>query len=97
MNMPGVCIKVQHWRCLHVGRSKPRKDRLTSREMEVLQLTAEGKCNKETATALGIGTKTVEKHRERLMAKLNVHNTAGLTRYAISGSIIECSVQVTIV
>jgi DNA-binding NarL/FixJ family response regulator len=79
------------------GRSKPRKDRLTSREMEVIQLIAEGKANKQIAAELGIGTKTVEKHRERLMAKLNIHDTAGLTRYAISAGIIESSVQVTIV
>ena len=70
---------------------------LTSREMEVLQLTAEGKANKETAAELGIGIKTVEKHREHLMRKLDIHDTAGLTRYAISAGIIENSVQLTIV
>lgn len=70
---------------------------LTSREMEVLQLIAEGKANKETALELGIGMKTVEKHREHLMDKLDIHDTAGLTRYAISAGIIESSVQVTIV
>jgi len=70
---------------------------LTSREMEVLQLIAEGKANKETAGELGIGIKTVEKHREHLMKKLDIHDTAGLTRYAISAGIIENSVQVTIV
>jgi len=69
---------------------------LTSREMEVLQLIAEGKANKETAGQLGIGIKTVEKHREHLMAKLDIHDTAGLTRYAISASIIENSVQRTV-
>jgi DNA-binding NarL/FixJ family response regulator len=69
---------------------------LTSREIEVLQLIAEGKANKETAAELGIGLKTVEKHREHLMEKLNIHDTAGLTRYAISEGIIESSVQVTI-
>ena len=79
------------------GRSKPRNDRLTSREMEVIQLVAEGKANKQTAAELGIGMKTVEKHRERLMAKLNIHDTAGLTRYAISAGVIESSVQLTIV
>ena len=79
------------------GRSNPRKDRLTSREVEVLQLVAEGNANKETAAELSIGMKTVEKHRERLMAKLNIHDTAGLTRYAISAGVIESSVQVTIV
>jgi DNA-binding NarL/FixJ family response regulator len=70
---------------------------LTSREMEVLQLIAEGKANKETAAELGIGLKTVEKHREHLMEKLDIHDTAGLTRYAISAGIIESSVQLTIV
>jgi len=69
---------------------------LTSREMEVLQLIAEGKANKETAAVLGIGMKTVEKHREHLMEKLDIHDTAGLTRYAISAGIIESSVQLTI-
>lgn len=69
---------------------------LTSREMEVLQLVAEGKANKETAAELGIGMKTVEKHREHLMQKLDIHDTAGLTRYAISAGIIENSVQLTI-
>ncbi|MGP8198521.1 MAG: response regulator transcription factor [Limisphaerales bacterium] len=71
--------------------------KLTSREMEVLQLIAEGKANKETASELGIGIKTVEKHREHLMQKLGIHDTAGLTRYAISAGIIESSVQLTIV
>ena len=70
---------------------------LTSREMEVLQLIAEGKANKETAAELGIGVKTVEKHREHLMEKLDIHDTAGLTRYAISAGIIESSVQLTVV
>jgi len=70
---------------------------LTSREMEVLQLIAEGKANKETAAELGIGVKTIEKHREHLMEKLDIHDTAGLTRYAISAGIIESSVQLTIV
>jgi len=70
---------------------------LTSREMAVLQLIAEGKANKETADELGISIKTVEKHRENLMAKLDIHDTAGLTRYAIGAGIIESSVQLTIV
>ena len=80
-----------------VGRSNPRNDRLSSREMEVLQLIAEGKANKETAAELGVGIKAVEKHREHLMQKLDIHDTAGLTRYAIHAGIIESSVQVTIV
>jgi len=78
-------------------RPRPRNARLTSREVEVLQLVAEGKVNKETAAELRIGLKTVEKHREHLMVKLNIHETAGLTRYAIKAGIIESSVQVTII
>lgn len=78
------------------GLLKKKSVQLTSREMEVLQLIAEGKANKQTAAELGIGIKTVEKHREHLMEKLDIHDTAGLTRYAISAGIIESSVQVTI-
>ncbi len=69
---------------------------LTSREMEVLQLIAEGEANKQIAAELDIAIKTVEKHREHLMEKLDIHDTAGLTRYAIGAGIIESSVQVTI-
>jgi DNA-binding NarL/FixJ family response regulator len=79
------------------GTLKPKAAQLTSREMEVLQLVAEGKANKETAAELGISMKTVEKHREHLMEKLDIHDTAGLTRYAISAGIIESSVQLAIV
>jgi len=79
------------------GLFKKKAAELTSREMEVLQLIAEGKANKETAAELGIGIKTVEKHREHLMRKLDIHDTAGLTRYAISAAIIESSVPLTIV
>ena len=70
---------------------------LTSREIEILQLIAEGMANKQAAAELGISIKTVEKHRQHLMSKLNIHDTAGLTRYAIAAGIIESSVQVTIV
>jgi len=79
------------------GRSKPRKGRLTSREMEVFQLIAEGKANKQIAAELGIGMKTVETHRERLMEKLNIHSIAGLTRLAVAMGIIENNVQLTII
>jgi DNA-binding NarL/FixJ family response regulator len=70
---------------------------LSSRELEVLQLIAEGQANKQIATELAISVKTVEKHRQRLMEKLNIHDTAGLTRYAIAAGVIESSVQLTIV
>lgn len=78
------------------GRMERKASLLTSREMEVLQLIAEGLANKEIAAQLGISIKTVEKHRGRLMEKLDIHDTAGLTRHAIASGIIESSVQVTI-
>lgn len=79
------------------GQQKPGIPRLTSRETEVLQLVAEGQANKQVAATLGISIKTVEKHRQHLMDKLNLHETAGLTRYAMAQGIIESSVQVTII
>jgi DNA-binding NarL/FixJ family response regulator len=75
--------------------TKKNPSQLTSRETEVLQLIAEGKANKETAIELNISIKTVEKHRQSLMEKLNIHDTASLTRHAIATGIIESSVQVT--
>ena len=67
------------------GVMKKKAAQLTTREMEVLQLIAEGKANKETASQLGIGLKTVEKHREHLMAKLDIHDTAGPKKGQIPG------------
>ena len=61
---------------------------LTSREAQVLQLIADGYSNKEMAAELGISVKTVEKHRQKVMNKLNIHEPAGLTRYAISQGLV---------
>ena len=58
---------------------------------------AEGRANKQVAATLGITLKTVGKHRQSAMDKLNIHDIAGLTRYAISAGVIESSVQLTIV
>jgi DNA-binding NarL/FixJ family response regulator len=78
------------------GLVKASGGRLTARESEVLQLVAEGSQNKQVASELGISVKTVEKHRQHLMDKLNIHDTAGLTRYAIATGIIQCTVQLTV-
>ena len=56
---------------------------LTAKEREVLQLLAEGKGTKEIATALFVSTKTIDTHRQHIMAKLDLHNLADLTKYAI--------------
>lgn len=79
------------------GLIKAHPTRLTSRENEVLQLVAEGSANKQVAAELGISIKTVEKHRQHLMDKLNIHDTAGLTRYAVAAGVIESNVQLTVV
>jgi len=63
-------------------------DSLTHREREVLKLVAEGRQNKGIAEFLNLSVKTVEKHRSNLMAKLEVHNAAGLTAYAIEKGLI---------
>ncbi len=77
------------------GRPAVNAERLTAREAEVLQLVAEGSANKQIAATLAISIKTVEKHRQHLMDKLGIHDTAGLTRYAISRGIIESGVRLT--
>jgi DNA-binding NarL/FixJ family response regulator len=61
----------------------------TSREQEVLQMVAEGHVNKQIAATLNLSIKTVGKHRQQLMDKLDIHDIAGLTRYAIARGIVE--------
>jgi len=62
---------------------------LTSREAEVLQLIAEGFANKQIAYELGLSVKTVEKHRQSVMNKLGIHDTASLVRHAAAKGVIE--------
>ncbi|MBI4909054.1 MAG: response regulator transcription factor [Acidobacteria bacterium] len=64
-------------------------DLLTSREREVLQLIAEGKTNKEIASALTLSVYTVEAHRGHVMEKLNLHSTGELVRFAVRSGIID--------
>ncbi|MBE0625278.1 MAG: response regulator transcription factor [Burkholderiales bacterium] len=63
-------------------------DTLTHREREILKLVAEGKPNKGIAEFLSLSVKTVEKHRSNLMSKLDVHNAAGLTAFAIEKGLL---------
>ncbi len=71
------------------GPSRLSPEPLTSREREVLQLVAEGKTTKEVAAHLGMSVKTADAHRTRLMQKLDIHDIATLTRYAIRQGIIQ--------
>lgn len=62
---------------------------LTSRERQVLQLVGEGRSTKQIAALLGISIKTADSHRAKLMNKLDIHQVAGLVRYAIRSGLIE--------
>ena len=66
----------------------PDQNTLTPREREVLIHVAEGCSNKEIAVYLGVGVRTVETHRERIMRKLDIHSIAGLTRFAIAKGLV---------
>jgi DNA-binding NarL/FixJ family response regulator len=69
--------------------NNPPNVELTVREAEVLQLIAEGFANKQIAAELGLSVKTIEKHRQQVMNKLDIHDTAGLVRHAAAKGIIE--------
>ena len=62
---------------------------LSSREREIVQLVAEGQSNKDMANTLNISVKTVETHRARIMAKLDLHSVGDLVRYAVRNNIVE--------
>jgi two-component system, NarL family, response regulator NreC len=70
-------------------RTKTSWDTLTQREREILKLIAEGYKNKEVAESLFISVKTVQKHRSNLMEKLDLHNTAALTVFAIEKGLVH--------
>jgi DNA-binding NarL/FixJ family response regulator len=65
------------------------RDRLTSREREIVQLVSEGKSSKEVASNLSISVKTAETHRANVMRKLDIHSVTELVRYAVRNQIIE--------
>lgn len=83
---PGISRSVVD-ACL--ARNAPGDDPLTLREREVLQLIAEGQKTKQIADVLNVSVKTAESHRSRIMSKLDIHDTAGLVRYAIRRGLIE--------
>jgi len=73
----------------YLAKTELPPDPLTSRERQVLQLVAEGKTTKEVAAILGVSVKTAESHRTRLMRKLEIHETAGLVRYAVRRGLVQ--------
>jgi len=64
-------------------------EQLTHRQREILQLIAEGRTTKEIASILGVAVKTVESHRTQMMNRLDIHDIAGLVRYAIRVGLVE--------
>ena len=73
----------------YLSGDRPTGDSLAPRERQVLQLVAEGKTSKEIAVLLGLTVKTAESYRARVMEKIEIHDTAGLVRYAIRHGIID--------
>lgn len=73
----------------YLGKHEPSTKPLTSRECQVLRLVAEGKTTREIAEFLGISVKTAGSHRTRIMGKLDIHDTAGLVRYAIRQGLVQ--------
>ena len=74
---------------VQMGWERASYDGLTDREREVLKLIAEGLMNKEIAEKLNISVRTVERHRENIMSKLNLHTRAELVRYAADKGLID--------
>jgi DNA-binding NarL/FixJ family response regulator len=73
----------------YLAGSKRPSDPLTPRERQVVQLVAEGKTSKEIAALLGLTVKSAESYRTRIMEKLDIHDTAGLVRYAIRQGLVN--------
>ena len=71
------------------GGKRERFAQLTTREREVLILISQGQSNKEIANRLGIGVRTIETHRERIMRRLDIHSVAGLTKFAIANGLVS--------
>lgn len=86
---PAVAKKIVAGHVPPRGEGATGLGRLTPRQREVLQLIAEGNSSKEIARKLGVSIKTVETHRTHLMERLDIHDIAGLVRYAIRVGLVE--------
>ena len=75
--------------CSHSDPTGDAPKALTDREQQVVRLIAEGQTRREIAEQLGISPNTVERHRQNVMAKLDLHNRAALVKYAIRKGLIE--------
>jgi PAS domain S-box-containing protein len=83
-----VVVIEDYLRTEEPGQAHRRDDRLTPRQREILHLIARGYATREIATQLHVSVKTVESHRAQLMQRLNIHDVAGLTRFAIRTGLV---------
>jgi len=92
---PEVTKRLQEYKnaALRAGRPVDEPVELTAREAQTLELIAKGLRNKEIAVQMGVSTKTVEKHRQGVMNKLNIHDAAGLTRYALTRGMVSATAK----
>lgn len=86
---PSISRRVVDEYVRHLGGDTTPLDLLTPRQREVLQLVAEGYSTKEIAQKLGLGIKTIETHRTAMMERLDIHDIAGLVRYAIRNGLVS--------
>ena len=86
---PAVLTKVVDYSSRKKGRTRTRYDVLTPREREVLKLLADGHPTKEIAARLDLSVKTADVHKTNLMRKLDIHDRAGLVKYAIQRKLIR--------
>ena len=84
LSQPAITEYVQR-----TGKDRAREEKLTARQREILSLIAEGKSTKQVALQLNISVKTVESHRTQIMERLNIHDVAGLVRYAIKTGLVK--------
>lgn len=85
---PAVCKHLAE-SCRRTGDAPSPLERLTPRQREVLQLVAEGHTTKAIARRLGLSVKTVEQYRAQLMEVLDIHDVAGLTRFAVRTGLVS--------
>ena len=83
-----VVVIEDYLRTEEPGQTHRRDDRLTPRQREILHLIARGYATREIAIQLHVSVKTVESHRAQLMQRLNIHDVAGLTRFAIRTGLV---------
>lgn len=90
-----AAVAAEEYRSALMDRRAPSAPSLTEREREILQLVAEGRTSHEIADVLGVSTRTVATHRRHISEKLDIHNVAGVTKYAIRHGLTTADADVS--